>query len=90
LEIEWIEAGFQSAGVYGVEGPCWLLHDFDEWWSDDRRRACLLQVAGVLEREPNLMGVSAHHIAAGRKPHTKAGSGLRSPRFKPQMIEDKR
>jgi SAM-dependent methyltransferase len=78
LEAEVIEAGFQSAGVYGVEGPCWLLHDFDEWWNDHERQARLLHIAGVLEREPSLMGLSAHLIAVGRKQHALVGLGLRS------------
>jgi SAM-dependent methyltransferase len=61
------EAGFDLDGVYGVEGPVWLLSDFDRRWADAAGRERLLQLARALEREPTLIGVSAHLIAAGRK-----------------------
>src|SRR5262249_35119102 len=45
LRAEVIEAGFVTAGVYGVEGPCWLLADFDAWWENGEYRGRLSQVA---------------------------------------------
>lgn len=39
------EAWVDVVGVYGVEGPCWLLHDVDEWWNDETRREHLSQLA---------------------------------------------
>lgn len=80
LEAEVTEAGFQSDGVYGVEGPCWLIHDFDEWWNDADRKARLLKIAGALEREPNLIGVSAHLLVVGRKLRSRAAKASRSRR----------
>jgi SAM-dependent methyltransferase len=52
----------------GVEGPGWLLQDFDAWWSVDSRRERLIAVARTLEAEPALLGVSAHLLAVARKP----------------------
>lgn len=64
------EAGFELEGVFGVEGPVWLLADFDRHWADAASRERLLQLARALEREPTLLGVSAHLIAAGRRPRS--------------------
>jgi ubiquinone/menaquinone biosynthesis C-methylase UbiE len=38
LRDEAAEAGFKVVGVYGVEGPGWLLQNFAEWWDDEERR----------------------------------------------------
>src|SRR5207249_4908600 len=32
LRREAAEAGFTFTGIYGLEGPAWLVRDFDEWW----------------------------------------------------------
>ena len=67
LEQELAEAGFEVSGVYGVEGPCWMLHDFDAWWGNQGHRELLLHIARTLEGEPSLLGVNAHLVAVGRK-----------------------
>ncbi len=67
LRSEVAGAGFNLIGVYGVEGPCWLLRDFDDWWNDEERRNRLLHIARATETEASLLGVSAHLIAVGRK-----------------------
>src|SRR5262245_11065359 len=64
LRTEVVDAGFATADVYAVEGPCWLLSDFDGWWDNSDYRERLLQIARALEREPGLLGVSAHLVAA--------------------------
>jgi SAM-dependent methyltransferase len=63
LRAEVVEAGFATAAVYAVEGPCWLLRDFDAWWENGEYRDRLLQIARALETEPGLLGVSAHLVA---------------------------
>jgi len=60
-------AGFLDAGVLGVEGPGWILADFDARWSDAALRKDLLEVARALEREPSILGASAHLLGVGRK-----------------------
>lgn len=67
LHSEISEAGFETNGVYGVEGPSWLAPDVDDWWKDEDSRNVLLRIARALETEQSLLGISAHLIAVGRK-----------------------
>lgn len=64
-EIE--EAGLRHEGTFAVEGPGWLLQDFDEQWSDLGKREWLLTAVRWLETEPSLLGASAHLLAVGRR-----------------------
>jgi ubiquinone/menaquinone biosynthesis C-methylase UbiE len=61
-------AGFVAVSVRGVEGPGWMLQDFDARWEDEALRADLLDVARKLECEPAIVGASAHLLGIGRKP----------------------
>ena len=67
LRAEVTEAGFTTAEIYAVEGPCWLLPDFDSWWTNDELRERLLGIVRALEREPSMLGVSAHLVAVATK-----------------------
>ncbi len=67
LRNEIAEGGFEDVGVFGVEGPGWLLHDFDGWWNDKNLRSHVITLARRLETESSLLGISAHLIAVGRK-----------------------
>ncbi len=67
LHQEVANAGFVIRGIYGVEGPCWLLHDFEDWWNNKEYQERLLQIARPVESEPSLQGVSAHLIAVAEK-----------------------
>jgi len=64
---ELIEVGYHDVRLFGVEGPCWLLTDFDTRWNDLERRRDLLEVARLLEEEASVVGVSAHLLAIGTK-----------------------
>jgi ubiquinone/menaquinone biosynthesis C-methylase UbiE len=68
LRREVAAAGLDVEGLYGIEGPGWLLSDFDDRWRDPARREVLLQVARSLETEPSVIGASAHVMVVGRKP----------------------
>jgi ubiquinone/menaquinone biosynthesis C-methylase UbiE len=68
LEAELREAGFVVEGCYGLEGPCGMLPDFDERWSDPERRAGMIRVAEMVESEPSLLGMSPHILAVARRP----------------------
>ena len=70
LRRELMSAGFEVEGLYGVEGPGWILPDVGERLDDPERREILLRVARALESEPSIIGSSAHLIAVGRKPQT--------------------
>ena len=67
LRREVAEAGFRVEGIYGIEGPAWLAHDFDEWWSTPALRDRLLNIARALEAERTLSGISAHIMAVAFK-----------------------
>jgi 2-polyprenyl-3-methyl-5-hydroxy-6-metoxy-1,4-benzoquinol methylase len=60
-EIE--EAEFAVEGVFGVEGPGWLLADRE----DAESQSNILRVARDLEQEPTVIGTSAHFLAVARK-----------------------
>jgi ubiquinone/menaquinone biosynthesis C-methylase UbiE len=67
LQGEVTSAGFTCQGVFGLEGPGWILSDFDQRWADPRKREDLLRVARALEREPSIVGLSAHLLAVGTR-----------------------
>jgi len=51
----------------GLEGPARLLPDVEERWADAGRRERLLSAARAVEREPSLLGMSAHLLAVARR-----------------------
>jgi SAM-dependent methyltransferase len=61
-------AGLILSGVYGIEGPGWILPDVSERMADPERRAQLLDTARKLEGEPAMVGSSAHLLAVARRP----------------------
>jgi SAM-dependent methyltransferase len=67
LRDELVTAGFNCQTVLGLEGPGWVLSDFDERWADPRKRDDLLRVARDLEAEASIVGLSAHLLAVGTK-----------------------
>lgn len=68
LRAEVAAAGFVVEGLYGIEGPGWLLPDVHARLDDAGRRADLLRVARLCESESSLLGVSAHLVAIANKP----------------------
>jgi ubiquinone/menaquinone biosynthesis C-methylase UbiE len=67
LRTEVMAAGFTLAGLFGVEGPGWLLPDFNDWWAAAEQRELLLEMARKIESEPALQAVSAHLVAVAGK-----------------------
>jgi ubiquinone/menaquinone biosynthesis C-methylase UbiE len=61
-------SGLDVEGLFGIEGPGWMLPDIDARLSDARQRADLLRVARLLESEPSVLGSSAHLLVVARKP----------------------
>jgi ubiquinone/menaquinone biosynthesis C-methylase UbiE len=68
LRSELGQAGFRDVTVLGVEGPAWMLADFDARWDDPALRKDLLDVARALEAQSSVVGISAHLLGIGRKP----------------------
>ena len=61
------DAGLTHGQVLAVEGPAWLLQDFDTHWDDPGRRERLLDVVRRVEADPSLLGASAHLLAIAGK-----------------------
>ena len=66
LKAEVAAAGLHLEEAVGLEGPAWLLPDVEARWSDAGQRERLLAAARAVEREPALMGLSAHLLAVAR------------------------
>jgi SAM-dependent methyltransferase len=64
LRGEFEAAGFSLEGLFGIEGPGWLL---EERLDDKLVRDDVIRVARVLEQEPTVIGTSAHLLALGRR-----------------------
>lgn len=64
-EIEVV--GFNLKGLFGIQGPVWLLQNLEEQWNNPNYRERLLNIARSLESEPSVIGVSAHIMAIARK-----------------------
>jgi hypothetical protein len=67
LDVEVREAGFALVDLVGIEGPGWPLPDVEKRWADPVQRDQLLWAARVVEREPSLLGFSAHLLAVARR-----------------------
>lgn len=80
LPAEVREAGFEVEETVGVEGIGWVLPDLPRRWADPTLRAQLLWAARAVEREPSLLGASAHIMTLGRRPPRAgpAAEGLRA------------
>ena len=65
LRREVMDAGFDVEGLYGVEGPGWILPDFVDRWTDPARREILVQVARALEAEPTYPSRNPAHTPTG-------------------------
>jgi SAM-dependent methyltransferase len=68
LANEVLAAGLTLHGVYGLEGPGWILPDVSERMADAHRRAAMMAVARMLETEPAVLGSSAHLLAVAQRP----------------------
>jgi ubiquinone/menaquinone biosynthesis C-methylase UbiE len=66
LRTEVEHAGLSVEGLYGIEGPGWLLSDLDARWAAPERRNTVLQAARLLEQVPDVIGCSAHLLVAAR------------------------
>lgn len=67
LSREFLAAGFEVMSVVAIEGPGWLARDFDQLWNDPAQRERLLDCVRKVEREPSILGASAHIMCIGRK-----------------------
>lgn len=64
LQGEVESAGLAFVGLFGIEGPGWLVRDL---WDDPERREHVARVARAVEQEPTLLGLSAHLLVVARR-----------------------
>jgi ubiquinone/menaquinone biosynthesis C-methylase UbiE len=64
LAEEVAAAGFEVEPILGIEGPGGYVNPR---WHDPTQRENMLIAARAVEREPSVLGVSAHLLAVGRK-----------------------
>ena len=67
LAVEVNGAGLELTGVFGIEGPGWILSDVVERMADPVRRDLLLRVARMVETDAPVVGTSAHLLAVARR-----------------------
>lgn len=67
LKDEVEAAGLQHELTVAIEGPGWLLQNFEEHWRQQERRERLINLIRQLEAEPALLGASAHLMVVARK-----------------------
>jgi ubiquinone/menaquinone biosynthesis C-methylase UbiE len=68
LRDEVAGAGLAVREVIGVEGLAGWLAQLDARWYDEGDRATIVESARLVEREPSLLGLSAHLLAAAERP----------------------
>ncbi|WP_329047489.1 methyltransferase domain-containing protein [Amycolatopsis sp. NBC_01488] len=68
LHDEVTTAGFTDTAVFGVEGPSWPALDAAGLARFDQLVEPALRAARIVERDPALIGASAHLLAVARRP----------------------
>jgi ubiquinone/menaquinone biosynthesis C-methylase UbiE len=63
LAHEILEAGFDDAKVFAVEGPGGFAPNLEALWEDREQREFLLDVLRRMERQPSIVGASPHLLA---------------------------
>ena len=67
LQTEVEAAGFLHAQTLAVEGPGWVVKDFEQRWQAEERRDLLLALIRKIETEPSLLGMSGHIMVIAQK-----------------------
>lgn len=63
------KAGFADVKLLNVEGPGFLVADFETRWRDPARREAMLRAARLAEEEPEMMAASSRLLAVGVAPN---------------------
>jgi len=71
LSEEMYAAGFGAVQVLAVEGLVWSGGQFEAVWADPKARASMLEGLEKIEREPSVLGASAHLLAVARRPDSE-------------------
>ncbi len=65
LRAELAGAGMTCDAVLAVQGPAWMVPDFEASWQDPAKRAVMLQIARLAEHDP---AFSPHMMAVASRP----------------------
>ena len=68
LEAELVETGLAHEITLAVQGPGWLVPEFEEKWQDEEHRETILRVVRLMEADAGALGMSPHLMAVARKP----------------------
>jgi SAM-dependent methyltransferase len=67
LQQEVVDAGLEMIELVGVEGLAGWLRGLSDRWNEEGGRDAILFSARAIEREPSLLGLSAHLLAVARR-----------------------
>jgi len=67
IEEEFSTAGFSKFNTIAIEGFGWLTPNFMERWNDEDARKKMLKYIKQTERDPVMIGISAHVMTIARK-----------------------
>lgn len=65
-EVE--QAGFSGVELFNIEGPGFLVADFEDRWQDPDRKQAMLRAARLIERDPEMAAAASHLLAIGHAP----------------------
>jgi SAM-dependent methyltransferase len=68
LRAEAEEAGLSGIRIFNVEGPGFMLRDFEDRWADPGRRKALLAAARLVEEDPDFLAMASHLLLVSEKP----------------------
>jgi ubiquinone/menaquinone biosynthesis C-methylase UbiE len=67
MQAELTEAGFDCEKVLAVESFGWLIPEFVKKWTESDYRPLLLEMIRRVEENKDLLGLSGHFLAIGKK-----------------------
>ena len=67
IQPEMEEAGFDVGKLLAIEGPGWLVRDYDSDMKKPERRERILEIVRMVEADCSLLPLSDHIAAVGRK-----------------------
>lgn len=59
--------GFKKVTLHALEGPAWLAPNIDQRWKNKTSRRLILEALRKIEQHEDIVGLSAHFLAIGRK-----------------------
>jgi SAM-dependent methyltransferase len=67
LRAEAEAAGFRDVEIFNIEGPGFILNNFEERWTDPARRESLLSAIRLIEQDEDILGLASHLLVVGRR-----------------------